>query len=78
MDVIFSIHISREFVVNIISEWFVESANYTCAPLVPEINEMELVNLTPVPSMLIKPPRVEESAFQMECRLKHYYNIENK
>eukprot|EP00210_Caulerpa_lentillifera_P004705 g4489.t1 len=69
---------TKEFVVNIISEWFIESANYTCAPLNPEINEMELVNLTPVPSVKIKPPRVEESAFQMECRLKHYYDIHNK
>ena len=47
---------SREFVINIINEWFIESANYTCSPFNPEINEMEIAHLTPIPSIKVTYP----------------------
>lgn len=34
---------------------------------------MTLSGLTPVPSLKIKPPRVAESAVQLECVLRHTY-----
>lgn len=40
----------REFVVNIISEWFIEAANHTCGMFDYGVNEMQLTGLTPVPS----------------------------
>jgi flavin reductase (DIM6/NTAB) family NADH-FMN oxidoreductase RutF len=62
-----SLRASREFVVNIISEWFVESANH-CSGLFPQgVDEAEMAGLTHVPSVKVSPPRIAESAFQMEC-----------
>jgi flavin reductase (DIM6/NTAB) family NADH-FMN oxidoreductase RutF len=60
---------TREFVVNIVSEEFVERMNATAAQVGPEVDEFELSGLTPLASDLIKPPRVAESHVQMECRL---------
>jgi len=67
----------REFVVNIISEWFMEAANHCCGAFDYGVNEMELSGLTPVPSAKIAPPRVGESACQMECVLRHTYDIKD-
>lgn len=69
---------NREYVVNIISDWFVEAANYTCGDYDRGLNEMELAGLTPVPSLKVKPPRVGESAIQMECKLRQVVNFEGR
>lgn len=61
---------TREFVVNIVSEEFVERMNATAATVGPEVDEFELSGLTPEASDLIKPARVAESHIQMECRLR--------
>ena len=65
--------VRREFTVNIISDWFVEAANHTCGNYDPGVDEMSLSGLTPLPSTRVKPPRVQESAVQMECVVKHKY-----
>mmetsp|Transcript_11487 Transcript_11487/g.37772 ORF Transcript_11487/g.37772 Transcript_11487/m.37772 type:complete len:239 (-) Transcript_11487:2837-3553(-) len=67
-----------EFVVNIMSDWFVESANHTCGNWLPEENEMELSGLTPLPSMVVAPPRIAESAVHFECKVAHTHDIVNK
>lgn len=51
------------------SKWYVESANHTCGAFPPEVNEMEVAGLTPLPSDLVKPPRVREAAVQLECEV---------
>lgn len=66
-----------EFVVGIMSEWFLEAANHTCGPYDADVDEMKLANLTPMPSERIKPPRVGEAAVQMECKLVHIYEVKN-
>lgn len=76
MDV--CIRLSREFVVNIISNWFLEAANHTCGEFERGVDEMQLSGLTAVPSVLIKPPRVKEAAVQMECKLKHVYETHDR
>lgn len=63
------------FVVNIISEAFVEAANYTSIDAPHEVSEWELSGLTREASTLVKPPRVKESAFSMECVLEHYFDM---
>lgn len=60
---------TKEFVANIISESFVEAANYTSIDAPAEVSEWALSGLTPVASKLVKAPRVGESAFAMECEL---------
>jgi flavin reductase (DIM6/NTAB) family NADH-FMN oxidoreductase RutF len=61
------IHI--EFVVSIISEPFLEAANYTSIDAPSEVSEWDLTGLTPAPSVTVTPPGVAESAFRMECVL---------
>jgi len=58
-----------ECVINIISEWFIEAANFTAVNAPSGISEWELAGLTPAPSRLVKPSRVKESAFSIEAKL---------
>jgi len=73
-DTLSNISATREFVVNIVSEEFAEQMNATSAEFPPEVDEFEASGLTPVPSDLVRPPRVAESHVQMECKL--YLTIE--
>lgn len=57
-----------EFVVNLVSEEIAEKMNLTSGEYPPEVDEFALAELTPIASDLVKPPRVKESPFQMECR----------
>eukprot|EP00897_Mesotaenium_endlicherianum_P010226 jgi/Mesen1/9231/ME000595S08644 len=68
---------TEEFVVSIISEWFVEAANHTCGAYGSDVDEMELARLTPLPSLKVKAPRIGESAINMECKLRHSYDVKN-
>lgn len=61
---------NSEFVVNIISEWYVEAANHTCGDFPPGADEAAAAGLTPVPSVAVKAPRLAEAAVQMECVLR--------
>lgn len=56
--------------VSIMSEWFIEAANHTCGNFPPEVDEMAVTGLTPVPSTIVTPPRVKESAVNMECKVR--------
>jgi len=49
------------------SSWFVDSANHTCGNFPPDVNEMKIAGLTEVPSESVSPPRVGESAINLEC-----------
>ena len=68
---------TREFVVNVMSEWFVESANFTCGPFPPDVDEMAAAGLTPLASERVAPPRVGESAVQFECRTLSTTDLKN-
>ena len=72
-DTMQNIDDTKEFTVNVLSEWFLEQANHTCGNYDAGVNEMDLSGLTPLPSTKVKPPRVKESAVHMECKLKHKY-----
>lgn len=52
------------------SDWFVESANHTCGSFPADVDEMAAAGLTAVPSMHVAPPRVQESAISMECKVR--------
>jgi flavin reductase (DIM6/NTAB) family NADH-FMN oxidoreductase RutF len=77
-DTLNNIKATREFTVNIVSEDFVVKMN-ACAPeFPPDVNEFEVSGLTPIASELIRPARVKESRFQMECRLLQVVDISDK
>lgn len=46
----------------------------TAARVGPTVDEMQLAGLTPVPSTLVRPPRVKESPVAFECR--YYQTID--
>ena len=68
-DTLRNITTTREFVVNIVSEEIGEKMNLCAGEYPPEVDEFELSGLTPIPSDLVKAPRVAESHINMECRL---------
>lgn len=68
-DTLRNIEATREFVVNVVSEEFAGQMNQCSAEFPPEVDEFEICGLTPIPSDLVKPPRVKESRVNMECRL---------
>jgi flavin reductase (DIM6/NTAB) family NADH-FMN oxidoreductase RutF len=74
-DTLNNIEASREFVVNIVSEDFAEQMNSCSADFPPDVDEFIVSGLTPIPSDLIKPPRVKESRFSMECKLVQIIQI---
>ncbi|KAF8645586.1 hypothetical protein AX16_007720 [Volvariella volvacea WC 439] len=66
-----NIKATGQFTVNIISEPWLAQAN-TCAIECPaNVSEWPMSGLTKEPSTIVKPPRVRESAFSLECELLH-------
>jgi flavin reductase (DIM6/NTAB) family NADH-FMN oxidoreductase RutF len=68
-DTIVNIRATGEFVVNIVSEEFAEKMNVCAGEYPSAVDEFQLSGLTPVPSHAIRPPRVQESHVNMECKL---------
>jgi flavin reductase (DIM6/NTAB) family NADH-FMN oxidoreductase RutF len=68
-DTLRNITLAREFVVNVVSEEIGHKMNLCSGDYPPEVDEFQLSGLTPVPSDLVKAPRVAESHINMECRL---------
>ena len=77
-DTLNNIERSGEFVINIVSEEFVEQMNMTSAEFGPEVDEFQVSGLTPVPGDLVKAPRVQESYVSMECTLFRIFEISDK
>ncbi|WP_456384306.1 flavin reductase family protein [Persephonella sp.] len=57
-----------EFVVNMVTEDVLEKMNQTSLPYESEVDEFREAGLTPIPSSVVKPPRVKESPVNIECR----------
>lgn len=68
-DTLRNIEETGEFVVNIVSEDFVEKMNACSADYPPEVDEFVVSGLTPLKSDIVRPARVRESRISMECRL---------
>lgn len=68
-DTLRNVEVTREFVVNVVSEAMADAANASAAEVPPHVDEFMLAGLTPLPSELVRPPRVAESPAHMECRL---------
>jgi flavin reductase (DIM6/NTAB) family NADH-FMN oxidoreductase RutF len=68
-DTLRNISATREFVVNVVSEDIAGQMNTTSGDFAADVDEFEAAGLTPIPSDLVKPPRVAESHVHMECKL---------
>ncbi len=66
-----------QFVVNMVTEDLVEKMNATSQSVAPDVDEFQLVGVTPIASEKIKPMRVKESPISFECEMVHHYFLEN-
>ncbi len=64
-----------ECTVQLVSYDIVEQMNLASAAVGPEVDEFKLSGLTPLESDLVKPPRVAESPYQMECKLQQMIHL---
>lgn len=64
-----------EFVYNIGSRALVERINRTAADFPRSVSEFEWAGLTPVPSELVRPPRVGEAPVAMEATVVDVYRV---
>jgi flavin reductase (DIM6/NTAB) family NADH-FMN oxidoreductase RutF len=60
---------TRECVVQLVNYQMRQQMNLCAQDLDANIDEFEISGFTPIPSDLVKAPRVKESPFQMECKL---------
>lgn len=74
-DTLNNVRSTGEFVVNIVTEELATAMNLTSTEFPSEIDEIEAAGLTPLPSKLVKPPRVGESPIHYECRVMEIINI---
>lgn len=63
---------TKEMTINIISEWFLELANFCSIDAPRGLSEFKLSGLTPLESVIVKPPHVAESLFSVEAQLIHH------
>lgn len=67
---------SKEFVVHIVDEKNVRQINETAASLPPDQSELQIANLTAIPSTKVAVPGVKEAKVRMECKLYHHLELE--
>jgi flavin reductase (DIM6/NTAB) family NADH-FMN oxidoreductase RutF len=77
-DTLRNVEATGEFVVNVVSEEFTAQMNACSAEFPPDIDEFAVSGLTPIPSDLVKPPRVRESYINMECRVLQVVHVSLK
>ncbi|MCX6154974.1 MAG: flavin reductase family protein [Candidatus Kapabacteria bacterium] len=65
---------SKECVIHAVSYAMVEQVNLASCDYPPEVDEFIKSGFTPIESDLVKPRRVMESPFQMECKLIQMVN----
>jgi flavin reductase (DIM6/NTAB) family NADH-FMN oxidoreductase RutF len=73
-DSLRNIRDTGEFVVNTVHRAMANGMNEASAALPSDQSEWPRTGFTPVPSSLVKPPRVAESLIQLECRLFQVIN----
>jgi flavin reductase (DIM6/NTAB) family NADH-FMN oxidoreductase RutF len=57
-----------EFVINVVTYDLVEKMNITALPFDEKVDEFKESGLTPIPSDIIKAPRIKESPINIECK----------
>ena len=67
-DTLRNIEQTNEFVVNLVGYELRDAMNRTSAHVDSSVDEFELAGLTPIPSVHVKAPRVEEAPVSLECR----------
>jgi len=76
-DSLRNIRETGEFVHNFTTWDNREAMNDTSATMAKDRDELAEAGLTPIPSKLVKPPRVKESPIHFECKLVDTYDLPN-
>jgi flavin reductase (DIM6/NTAB) family NADH-FMN oxidoreductase RutF len=76
-DTLNNVLATQQFVVNMVTEEVVEPMNASSQNVPSTVDEFELVGVTPLPSLKVKPMRVHESPIHFECELVHHYFLED-
>jgi flavin reductase (DIM6/NTAB) family NADH-FMN oxidoreductase RutF len=66
---------TKECVIQCVTHAMVQQVSLASTEYPPGVNEFVKSGLTPVESDLVRPPRVQESPFQMECILKQMVSL---
>lgn len=69
---------TKECVVHSVTYAMVEQISLASTEYPPEINEFEKSGFTPIDSDIVKPKRVKESPFQMECQVRDIMSYGDK
>jgi flavin reductase (DIM6/NTAB) family NADH-FMN oxidoreductase RutF len=74
-DTYYNLMSNGECVVQSVTYPMVEKISLASTEYDPDINEFVKSGLTPIDSDIVKPKRVKESPFQMECKLKEMHSF---
>jgi len=74
-DSLANVEATGGFVCNVATWETREAMNKSSASAPHGIDEFDLAGLTPIPSNLVKPPRVKESPVHLECRYLQTINL---
>lgn len=66
---------TKECVINVVNYAMVKRMNIASSPYPRGVNEFEKAGFTPIPSDIVKPPRVKESPVQMECKVQQIIEL---
>jgi flavin reductase (DIM6/NTAB) family NADH-FMN oxidoreductase RutF len=77
-DTVRNIKETGEFVWNLSTMPLAEAMNISSADMPPEVSEFDKAGLTPVPSSVVKVPRVGEARAAMELKLIRIIQLETK
>ncbi len=69
-DTLHNLIATKECVIQSVTYDMVQQVSLASTEYPPDIDEFVKSGLTPVPSHIVKPPRVAESPFHMECKLQ--------
>ncbi len=75
-DTLHNVQATREFAWNLATRPLAEQMNASSGAVPPDVNEFELVGLTPAPSRVIAVPRVAESPVSFECRVTQIVQLQ--
>ena len=75
-DTVANVAATREFCWNLATRALAEAMNLTCAPAPHGTDEFNVAGLTHQPSRLVRPPRVQESPVNFECRLTQIVQLQ--
>lgn len=75
-DTLKNLQETGEFVINIVSEELAEAMNITSGDWPPEVNEFEVLQLTSLPSVDVKPPRIADAPAAMEAKVRQIVPVE--